>query len=119
MKKIIHVDNSEFFRKLVSSFLQGEGFEVESFSSAQEASLSIIGGILDMVIMGLTFADANGEEFLNRILESFTGPVIVISASVDENKNKELLAKGVTAAIHKSGPWQQSLKPHLSALKQR
>jgi len=117
MKKIIHVDNSEFFRKLMSSFLQGEGFEVESFGSAQDASLAINGGIVDMVIMGLAFADARGEDFLDRILEAFTGPIVVISASVDDKKKKDLLLKGVVAAIHKSGPWQQSLKPHLAKLK--
>jgi len=117
MKKIIHVDNSEFFRKLVKSHLENEGFEVESFSSAQDANMAINGGIVDMVIMGLTFADAQGEDFLTQTLEAFAGPVIVISSSVDDKKKKELLLKGVAAAINKSSPWEQFLKPLLSALK--
>ena len=120
MKKIIHIDNSEFFRKLVKAYVQEEGFEIESFESAQDASIALSSGIVDMVIMGLTFADIEGEEFLDRILESFTGPVIVISSSVAEvKKEKDLIVKGATDAFDKSGPWKERLKPHLSALKRQ
>ena len=118
MKKIIHVDNSEFFRKLVKSHLENEGFEVASYGNTQDANMAIGSELISMVIMGLTFTDARGEDFLNKILESFAGPVVVISASVDDKKKKDLLLKGVAAAINKSSPWQQFLKPHLSALKQ-
>ena len=118
MKKIIHVDNSEFFRKLVKSFLQGEGFEVEGFDNAQDANMAIGTEIVDMVIMGLTFADIEGEEFLIKVVEIFAGPIIVISSSVDNKKEEELLELGAKAAISKSGPWKEDLKPYLSALKQ-
>ena len=116
MKKIIHLDNSEFFRKLVKTFLEGEGFEVESFKDTQDASLSIASGTANMVIMGLTFVDIKGEDFLVRIKESFEGPVVVISSSVDKSKEAALVAKGAKAAINKSGPWKDELKLHLSAL---
>ena len=116
MKKIIHVDNSDFFLKLMGTFLQKEGFEVESFQSAQEAIIAISGGGVDMVIMGLTFADMEGEEFLNKIVESYAGTVIVVSASLDKENEKKLLAIGARAAINKSGPWQDSLKPYLKKL---
>ena len=116
MKRIIHLDNSEFFRKLVKTYLEGEGFEVESFKDTQDASLTIASGTADMVIMGLTFVDIKGEDFLVRIKESYEGPVIVISSSVDNSKEAALIAKGARAAINKSGPWKEGLKPHLSAL---
>ena len=118
MKKIIHVDNSVFFRKLVRTFLKGEGFEVSSFESAQDANMAISSEIIHMVIMGLAFADIEGKEFLKKIVDSFTGPIIVISSSVDQKMHEELVAQGITAAINKSGPWQQSLMPYLTALKQ-
>ena len=115
--KIIHVDNSDFFRKLMGTLLEKEGFEVEGFDSAQEAGLAIGGGGADMVIMGLTFADIGGKEFLERIQEFYGGPVIVLSSSMDKEKEKELLSLGARAAINKSGSWQEALKPHLAALK--
>ena len=117
-KRIIHVDNSEFFRKLVRKLLEAQGFEVESYDSAQEASLAIGSGFIDMVIMGLNFAGIEGGEFFDRIINSYAGPVVVISSDVNEDKGAQLLAQGAKAAINKSGPWQQSLMPHLSELKQ-
>ena len=117
-KKIIHVDNSEFFRKLVRTYLQAQGFEVESYESAQEASMALSSGFTDMVIMGLAFADVEGEEFFDRVVNSYAGPVIVISSNVDKAMEEQLLIKGAKGAINKSGPWMQNLEPYLSALKQ-
>ena len=119
MKKIIHVDNSVFFRKLMKSFLEAEGFEVESFDSAQEADIVIGAGAVDMVITGLAFADTDGEKFVSKIVESFAGPVIVVSSSADnEEREKRLINLGIKAAIEKTGPWKKSLKPYLDELKQ-
>ena len=116
MKKIIHVDNSDFFRKLMAAFLQKEGFEVESFDSPQEADMVIGSGSADLVIMGLTFAGIDGPEFLERIKEFYGGPVVVLSSSLEKEKKEKLLSMGANAAINKSGPWQEELKPYLSAL---
>ena len=117
MKTIIHVDNSEFFRKQMRIFLEETGFAVEGFDSAQEANLTIGAGSADIVIMGLTFSDIDGYEFAKRVVESFTGPVIVVSASLTQEKIAELKALGILAAIDKSGPWKDAIKPHLLALK--
>ncbi|MCL2601419.1 MAG: response regulator [Treponema sp.] len=115
MKRIVHVDHSEFFRKFMRNFLKKEGFEAESFSSAQESSVAISGGIADMVIVGLTFADAEGEEFLKNLQDAYSGPVIVLSSSVDDRRD-DLLRLGVTDAISKTDAWQERLRFHLAAL---
>jgi two-component system response regulator VanR len=116
MKKIIHVDNSSFFRKFMSSFLRREGFEVESFDNAQDSTLAISSGAVDMVILGLAFADAEGEDFLRKVQDSFSGPIIVVSSSVEKHEEK-LMSFGIKDAICKTGPWQNRLRLHLSALK--
>jgi len=116
MKKIIHVDNSQFFRKQMKIFLESEGFEVESYDSALEASFAIGGGLADMVIMGLAFAGIDGEVFLKRAVQSFDGPIIVVSSSTDERITNQLLSLGARAALSKLGSWKQELKPYLSAL---
>ena len=117
MKRIIHVDNSEFFRKLMKTFLEAEGFEVESFESAQEAGFAIGAGSGDMVIMGLTFSEMEGEEFLSKTALSFSGPIIVVSSSMNSNRVEELVELGARATLDKTGPWKKDLKPYLSALK--
>jgi two-component system cell cycle response regulator len=118
MKNIVHIDNSEFFRKLMKTFLQAEGFEVESFESARDAEMAIGGGAADMVIMGLTFADTEADFLIDRTVDSFSGPIIVVSSSLNSEREDKLIKQGIRAAISKSGSWQESLKPHLSALKQ-
>ena len=114
MKRIIHVDNSEFFRKHMKTFLEKEGFEVESFDNTQDANLAIGIGLAEAIIMGLTFSDGGGEEFLARILESFSGPVIVISSSADDDKKEKLLDLGAKMVFNKSESWKEKLKACLS-----
>ena len=99
------------------AFLSAEGFEVESFESAQEANIVIGSGGINMVIMGLVFADIEGEEFLKRTAESFAGPIIVISSSIDKKTEEKLLSLGARATISKTGPWKDELRALLSALK--
>jgi len=118
MKKIIHVDNSTFFRKFMRNFLVKEGFEVESFDNVQDSNMAISGGAVDMVIIGLTFVDAEGEEFLNRIQDCYSGPIIVISSSVEKHE-EQLMSLGIKDAISKTGPWQDRLRLHLAALKRK
>jgi DNA-binding NtrC family response regulator len=116
LKTIVHIDNSEFFRKLVKNFLVREGFEVESFDNAEEAGMAVSGGIASMVISGLAFAGMDAEEFIRRTRENYSGPVVVISSSLDPKREAALRALGVKAAIDKSGPWQEALKAELAAL---
>ena len=99
------------------TFLQAEGYEVEGFDSAQEANLTIGAGGADMVIMGLTFADIDGIDFVKKTVESFSGPVIVLSASLDKAKERELKEMGILKALNKSGPWKDEIKPYLSKAK--
>ena len=100
----------------MKAFLEQEGFEVESYENAQEANLAIGGGIADMVIMGLAFADSEGEEFLSRTVESFSGPVIVVSASIDEERAQRLISLGAKMALSKSGSWKNDLRSQLWVL---
>ena len=116
MKRIIHVDNSDFFRKQMQTFLEGEGFKVEGYESAQEAGFAIAGGTGDIVIMGLTFADHDGEDFVSKVVEAFSGPIIVVSSSVDKETEKRLIEQGVVGAVSKSGNWKEDLRAKLDKL---
>jgi DNA-binding NtrC family response regulator len=117
LKTIVHIDNSEFFRKIMKNFLTHEGFEVESFDNAEDAGMAVSGGQASMVITGLAFAGMEAEEFIRRTRENYAGPLVVISSSLDPGKEAALRALGVKAAINKSSPWQETLKTELAALK--
>lgn len=116
MKKIIHVDNSPFFRKQMESFLKKEGFEVESFDNGEDASFAVAGGEVVMVICGLSLEDMDGKIFIEKIREYFAGTIVIISASVEKESEESLHKLGVTAALQKSSGWEDSLKPYLTGM---
>jgi DNA-binding response OmpR family regulator len=117
MKTIIHIDNSSFFRKVMGGFLTREGFEVEGFDNADDADMAISGGTAAMVIAGLAFAGMEGEDFIRRTRESYSGPMVIVSSSIDPEREARLRELGVNAAISKSGPWQEALRPLLEKIR--
>ncbi|MDR2898593.1 MAG: response regulator [Spirochaetaceae bacterium] len=114
MKKIIHADNSEFFRKQMKTFLIEQGYTVESCNSGEEVLDVVNTGDAALVLTGLTLFDMDGEELIKKIATSrHTVPVIAVTASDTEMKRMKLSALGVKAMISKNGSWQEDLLPYL------
>jgi two-component system cell cycle response regulator len=110
MKHIIHVDNSEFFRKQVKTFLTETGHYSESYSRGEDAMKEVEAGKVNCVITGLHLADMSGEELIKRLAVSPKTVVkIVITASNDEAQFKRLEALGVKALIQKTCDWKSEL----------
>jgi CheY-like chemotaxis protein len=111
MKHIIHTDNSEFFRKLMKTFLSELGRESESFERGEEAIEAVKAGRANVIITGLQLADMSGEEFIKRLTVSSQAiPVIVVTSSEEEIKEQRLNALKVKAVIRKSGDWKGELQ---------
>ena len=110
MKHVIHVDNSEFFRKLMKSFLSEKGLECESFEKGEDAVDAIADGRASFVISGLALADMSGEEFLKRLMIlPKKAPIIVVTSSDDAAKHKRIEALGVKTIILKTDDWKAKL----------
>jgi two-component system cell cycle response regulator len=115
MKTIIHVDNSDFFRKLMKVFLAEQGFMGVCFSHGAEALEAINQEDVSVVITGLALSDMDGKEFIKRICaSSYTGPIIVLTSNSLEGEQQVLENKRVKACISKSGAWQEKLLPYLT-----
>ncbi|MCL1837095.1 MAG: response regulator [Treponema sp.] len=110
MSHIVHVDNSEFFRKLMKTFLSELGHESESFAKGEEAIAAVKAGRAEWVISGMSLADMSGEEFIKRLMVSDkSAPVIVVTSADDETQLKRIKALGVKAAMQKSADWKSDL----------
>ena len=110
MSRIVHVDNSEFFRKLMKTFLSELGHEAESFAGGKDAAAAVKAGKIDCAITSMQLADMSGEEFIKRLADSPQAvPVMVVTSSNDEAQHKRLGALGVKAIIQKSGDWKGEL----------
>ncbi|MCL2214766.1 MAG: response regulator [Treponema sp.] len=110
MKHVIHVDNSEFFRKLMKTFLSEKGFESESLEKGEDAVKAVADDKAMFVITGLSLADMSGEEFLKRLMTlPQKVPIIVVTSSDEDVKHKRLEALGVKKIIMKSDDWKKEL----------
>ena len=110
MKHVIHVDNSEFFRKMMRSFLSEKGLECESFEKGEDAVNAVADGRATFVITGLELPDMSGEEILKRLMTlPHKTPIIVLTSSDEAAKHKRLEALGVKAIIMKSDDWKAEL----------
>jgi len=110
MKHVIHVDNSEFFRKLMKSFLSEKGLECESFERGEDGVNAVADGRASFVITGLELVDMSGEEFLKRMITlPQKTPIIVVTSSDEIIKHKRIEALGVKAIIMKSDDWKTEL----------
>ena len=112
MKKIIHLDNSDFFRKFVKTFLSEQGFLVEGFSHGSDALKALDHGDVGLIITGLSFADMKGSDFI----KSAAGfphniPIIALTSTQDPDTEQTLYAMGIKALVLKSGSWQEQLLP--------
>ena len=117
MGTIVHVDNSDFFRKLVKAFLEELGHEAQGFARGEDALDMIMAGEVHYVITGLELADMSGEDFIKQlVLYADTVPVIVITSKDEGAQNAGLNELGVKAVIQKSGDWKIALKEKLARI---
>jgi CheY-like chemotaxis protein len=115
MKKIVHVDNSAFFRKLMKIFLSEQGYTMESYDKGGDALTEIHSNNVSMIITGLSLADMEGVELIKKIITSPQSiPVIALTSNESEPQIEKLKALGVKASILKSGSWREKLLPFLS-----
>ena len=63
--------------------MQRDGFAVRTAGSARQALDALAEEPADLVLLDLTLPDLSGTELLDAVREAWTGPVIVVSASVD------------------------------------
>ncbi len=114
-KKIIHADNSDFFRKIVKSLLSEEGYVTENTDSGAETIAHVEDGSAEAIIMGMALKDMSSEDLIKKILMFPKKiPVIILTSNDDENEKEKFLRIGFTAYISKSGNWQEELLEALS-----
>ena len=110
MKKIIHVDNSEFFRKLVKTYLAEQGLLMESYSHGATALEVIEGGDVGLIVTGLVLSDMDGMAFIKKaIAPPHNIPIVALTSSQDSEMEQELHELGIKTCILKSGAWQEEL----------
>jgi len=104
MKKILHVDNSTFVRKIIKNIVIEKGLMFEEAGAASEAMEILKKGEIDLIITGLELADSSGEQFIRDLKKSTHAqiPVIAVTSNNALESREELFELGVVDYILKS-----------------
>lgn len=83
-EKILIVDDEKEIADLVALYLDNEGYETFTFYSAADALRCIEEETLDLAILDVMLPDTDGFSLCTTIRESYTYPIIMLTAKVDE-----------------------------------
>jgi two-component system, chemotaxis family, chemotaxis protein CheY len=93
MRRILVVDDSAYARRVLTSTLEREGYEVSEASSGMGAIESYFLNPADVVLLDLTMEDMGGVEVLTRLKQmNEQVRVVVISADV-QSTTAELVSE--------------------------
>ena len=104
MKKILHIDNSSFVRKIIHNIAIEKGLQFEECDNATEAMDIIKSGTVDLIITGLELSDCRGEEFIRTLKKSpwASVPVIAVTSNNSLETREKLFDLGVVDYIMKT-----------------
>lgn len=99
--KILVVEDDSNIQMLMSTLLGTAGYKVYSATSCAVAQLMYASYLPDLVILDLGLPDRDGIEFLRKLREGFSTPVIVLSARSDEQDKVTALDEGANDYVTK------------------
>ncbi|WP_040327667.1 response regulator [Clostridium ihumii] len=120
MFKILHIEQSDFFCKIVKQMLVEKGFSYICTDSFEDAYEILENEGIDLVISALVGKVGTIEEFLKKINVSNKSeiPIFVVSGNNIDDKKKELFDLGVTDYILKENLEKDIMKNISIALKE-
>ncbi|GHU21017.1 hypothetical protein FACS1894164_00230 [Spirochaetia bacterium] len=115
MGRVIHVDNSGFFRRLFRHFLATRDIDSEDFDRGSQAFESIGRGGVPLIITGMFLVDMTGLDLIKQLTASpyRNIPIITLSSNTAPDMQQALHDLGVTAQLSKYGPWREEVIPYL------
>lgn len=84
MQSILIVDDDPEIVRLISIYLQNEGYQVIPAKNGQEAIDAIFQEEIDLVVLDIMMPGIDGMEVLRKLREDYTLPVIMLSAKTED-----------------------------------
>lgn len=100
---ILLVDDDAANRLLLNRIFARKRPEYEMVAVETAAGALDIAGErrIDLVLLDLTLPDMSGEQVLEKLRETHTMPVVIVSGHSDPGTSKRLLAQGAAAFVVK------------------
>lgn len=101
--KVLIVDDSEFFRRVLSEMLSGGGYEVSGAAANLDEAVDCYRSLKpDVVTMDIVMPGSTGMEAVKRILEiDPKAKIIMLSSLGHEDIIEEALSVGARAYLNK------------------
>ncbi|HAG90935.1 MAG TPA: hypothetical protein DCL41_03645 [Bdellovibrionales bacterium] len=102
MKRVLIVDDSSLFRKLLAKAIEEDGVTIDMASDGLEAIEKYKGNTPDLVLLDITMPNCDGKECLTQIMHlNPKANVIMISGIESEETVAECLRIGAKGYIPK------------------
>jgi len=117
MLKVLHVDRSVFFQKVIKDILIRHGIDIESVPGKKEALDCLSRKQYDVVITGLELADSKGQDLIRSMSAAgIIKPVVVVTSTESLEQRQELFELGVTDYILKQDLSDEKLVSYIQSL---
>lgn len=84
-KRILAVDDKIELRKLLKTYLEGEGFRVDTAANGREAIFIARDTRPDLIILDLMMPEMDGYEFMRLYSKEADTPTIILTARLEES----------------------------------
>ena len=98
MKILVIEDDALLLQGLILA-MQSEGYVCDGVSTAHEAALSLASNHYSLIVLDLGLPDREGLDLIQKVRESDTVPIIVLSARSNERDKVEALDLGANDNI--------------------
>lgn len=117
MYKILHIEQSDFFCRIIKGILIEKGYSYITTDSFSDAYEILKDGDIDLIITSLVAREGDVEDFLKEINSSCISeiPILVVSGNNVNDKKKELFELGITDYILKDN-LKEGIVSHISEI---
>jgi len=103
MFSLLHIDNNFFYKEILKNLSKEKEFQYYSAKTPERGIEILKNHDIDIVVTGLEFEDAGGEEFIRSLMGEIntSTPVIVLSSTEDVDLKNRLFELGITEYFSK------------------
>lgn len=105
-KNVLVADDDPVVRILISEFLAGKGYQVETLESGEECLRRLDGRLPDVLVLDLLMPDMTGIEVLRHLRDNpRTSALPIIMLSADTDTEALASANNVSANVYVQKPF--------------
>ena len=82
--KVLIIDDDQKIRRLISIYLENEGFKTVQVKDAQEGMQVLQNELIDIILLDVMLPDMDGIEACLKIRENLNMPIIMVSAKSED-----------------------------------